>query len=255
MSKLDEFKKVEVEGDFHLDGYLILRSFFDANEIAHIYDAIRQDEVSTLSKIRNLLEIGQFDKSDVAIEANSFKYLKYANFWFKDISKLINLSLITRVGKLIGENDYITGLELHQKFPGISGTPPHQDNFYFGLDLKKNLALTAYIALNEQAGEQGGLGFYSGSHLKVFNHHKSNAIGFSSGINKADLKGLELYTPNFFPGDVVLHHCNIVHEAKANNSLNIRSNIAIRFYPSNPQYDIELKRKYQDFLSQSSRFS
>ena len=109
--------------------------------------------------------------------------------------------------------------------------------------------------MNEQTEEQGGLGFYPGSHLKGFNHHKSSAIGFSSGINKADLKELELYTPNLFPGDVILHHCNIVHEAKANNSLNIRSNIAIRFYPSNPQYDIELKRKYQDFLSQSSRFS
>jgi ectoine hydroxylase-related dioxygenase (phytanoyl-CoA dioxygenase family) len=255
LSKLDEFKKVEVEGDFHLEGYLILRSFFDANEIANIYDAIRQDEVSTLSKIKNLLEIEHFDKSDIAIEANSFKYLTNANFWFKDISKLINLGLITRVGKLIGENNYITGLELHQKFPGISGTPPHQDNFYFGFDLEKNLALTAYIALNEQTEEQGGLGFYPGSHLKVYNHHQSNAIGFSSGINKADLKDLELYTPNFFPGDVVLHHCNVVHEAKVNNSSKIRSNIAIRFYPSYPQYDIELKRKYKGFLSQSSRFA
>ena len=88
MSSLDEFQKVEVEGDFHLEGYLILRSFFDATEIAHIYDALRQDEVSTISKIKNLLKIGQFDKSDVAIEANSFKYLKHADFWFNDISKL-----------------------------------------------------------------------------------------------------------------------------------------------------------------------
>jgi len=255
LSKLEGFKKVKVEGNFHLDGYLILRSFFDANEIAHMYKTIRQDEVSTLSKIKNLLEIEQFDKSDVAIEANSFKYLKHANFWFKDISKLINLSLMRRVGEIIGENNYITRLELHQKFPGISGTPPHQDNFYFGLDLDKNLALTAYIALNNQTEQQGGLGFYRGSHLKTYNHHKSSAIGFSSGINKDDLKELDFYNPNFSAGDVVLHHCNIVHEAATNDSLITRSNIAIRFYPSNPQYDIELKRKYQEFLSQSSRVS
>ena len=255
MSSIDEYKKVEVERDFFLDGYLILRSFFDANDIAHIYDVLRQDEVSIISKIKNLLKNGQFDKSDVAIEANSFKYLKNADYWFNDISKLINLRLMARVGKLIGDNNYVNRLELHQKFPGVSGTPPHQDNFYFNLDLEKNIACTAYIALNEQTEEQGGLGFYPGSHLKSFNHHKSSAIGFSSGINKADLKGLKLYTPNFFPGDVILHHCNIVHEAKANNALKIRSNIAIRFYPSNPQYDIEQRMKYQDFLSQSSRFS
>ena len=255
MSSLGKFKKKEIERDFHLDGYLILRSFFDANVIAQIYSALRKDEVSNINKINNLLEIGFFDKSDVAIEDNSFKYLKYADFWFNDISKLINLKLTSRIGKLIGDNNYLNRIELHQKFPGVSGTPPHQDNFYFGFDLKKNISCTAYIALNEQTEEQGGLGFYPGSHLKRFNHHKSSAIGFSSGINQADLKEFELYTPNFFPGDVVLHHCNIVHEAKDNNSLKIRSNIAMRFYPSHPQYDDELKIKYQNFLSQSSRFS
>jgi ectoine hydroxylase-related dioxygenase (phytanoyl-CoA dioxygenase family) len=255
LSKLDELQRGKVEGDFYLDGYLILRSVFDANEINNIYNTIRQDEFETLSKIKKLLKIDSFDKSAVAIEKNSFKYLKYANFWFQDISKLINLSLITKVGKLIGENNYITGLELHQKFPGVSGTPPHQDNFYFGFDLEKNIALTAYIALNEQTKGQGGLGFYPGSHFKVFDHHKSDATGFSSGIDKVDLKNLEFYTPHFYPGDVVLHHCNIVHEAKVNSSSQIRSNIAIRFYPLNPQYDEEIKRKYRDFLSQSSRFS
>jgi ectoine hydroxylase-related dioxygenase (phytanoyl-CoA dioxygenase family) len=255
LSKLNALKKIEVEGDFHLDGYLILRSFFDANEITKIYNSIRLNEVTTLKKINNLLEMGQFNKSDLAIEGDSFKYLKHPNFWFKDISKLINLSLITRVGHLIGGNNYITGLELHQKFPGISGTPPHQDNFYFGFDLEKNLALTAYIALNEQNEQQGGLGFYPGSHLEVFEHHQSDAIGFSSGINKVDLKDLEVYNPNFLPGDVLLHHCNIVHEAKENTTSMIRSNIAIRFYPSCPKYDNEIQMKYKDFLSRSSRFS
>ena len=132
----NEFQKEEIEGDFNLEGYLILRSFFDANEITNIYDALRRDEVSIVSKINNLLKIGQFDKFDVAIEANSLKYLKHADFWFNNISKLINLRLMTRVGRLIGDNNYVNRLELHQKFPGVSGTPPHQGNFYFGLDLE-----------------------------------------------------------------------------------------------------------------------
>ena len=255
MAKLDESKKVIVEGDFLSEGYLILRSFFDAKEIAYIYDSLRKNEASTINKIKNLIDIGQFNKSDVGIESDSFKYLKHANVWFNDISKLINLRLMTEVAKLIGDQNYISSLELHQKFPGVSGTPPHQDNFYFGLDLEKNLSCTAYIALNEQTENQGGLGFYSGSHLKLFNHHKSKVIGFSSGINQEDLKDFDLYTPKFLPGDVVLHHCNIVHEAKANNSLSARSYIAIRILPSNPQYDNELKSKYLDFLSQSSRVS
>ena len=192
MSILNDLKKIEVEGDFHQDGYMILRSLIDANEIANLYDSIRKNEESVLSKINKLLKIEQFDKSAVAIENNTLKYLKDANFWFKDLSRLINLSLTSRVQELIGDNNYITGLELHQKFPGVSGTPPHQDNFYFGFDLEKTLTLTAYIALNEQTEEQGGLGFYPGSHLKAFNHYKSSTTGFSSGINKDDLKDLDL---------------------------------------------------------------
>jgi ectoine hydroxylase-related dioxygenase (phytanoyl-CoA dioxygenase family) len=255
MDKLTESKKIKVEGNFLSEGYLILRSFFDAYEIESIYDALRKDEISTISKIKNLIDIGKFNTSDVGIDSNSLKYLKNANIWFHDLSKLINLSLMEEIGKVIGNQNYIKGLELHQKLPGVSGTPPHQDNFYFGLNLKKNITCTAYIALNEQTEDQGGLGFYVGSHLRVFDHHKSDVIGFSSGIEKEDLKDFSLYTPKFEPGDLVLHHCNIVHEAKANNSLSARSNIAIRIFPCNPDYDLELKSKYQDFLSQSSRVS
>lgn len=255
MANLDQLSKIKVEGDFLLDGYLIFRSFFDSNLISTIYDSIRRNEVTKINEIKKLIDFDNFSKSDVGIENESFKYLKHANIWFEDISKLINLSLMEQVGKVLGSQNYIKSLELHQKLPGVSGTPPHQDNFYFGLDLTKNLSCTAYIALNQQNEEQGGLGFYSGSHLSMFEHHKSDVIGFSSGINKEDLHDFKLYTPNFNPGDVVLHHCNIVHEAKANNSLNARSNIAIRIFPLSPQFDVNLKAKYQDFLSQSSRIS
>ena len=42
MSILNDLKKIEVEGDFHQDGYMILRSLIDANEIANLYDSIRE---------------------------------------------------------------------------------------------------------------------------------------------------------------------------------------------------------------------
>lgn len=251
MKVIEEFD----ESKFFENGFAILRSFFDKNEIAYIYDAIRQNEYQNITKIKNLLKIGQFDESDVAIEENSLKYLKYADFWFNHISKIKSLRLMMKIGELISDNVYLDRLELHQKFPGVSGTPPHQDNFYFALDLEKNFACTAYIPLNEQTEEQGVLEVYPGSHLKVFDHKKSSAVGFSSEISKADLKEFKPYTTNLFPGDLLLFHCNTAHQAKANKSSIVRSNIAIRFYPSNPQYDYELKSKYQDFLSKSSRIS
>ena len=111
---------------------------------------------------------------------------------FDLITVLINKPLFNILNSLINFNFYLDRIELHQKKPGTSITPPHQDNFYFGLDLKKNFALTAYVALNDQNEEMGSLGFYPGSNHENFNHHPSNVIGFSSGIDVKDLKDKKL---------------------------------------------------------------
>ena len=126
---------------------------------------------------------------------------------------------------------------------------PHQDNFYFGLKLSKNVALTLYFALNDQEYKSGGLSFYPGSHKKCFKHNSSNVIGFSSGIKTKDLDNFNLYTPSLVAGDLVIHHCNIVHTASKNISKKTRSNIAVRLFPINPKFDKNIQKQYIKFRS------
>ena len=217
MSKNFELSKNQIR-HFHDFGYLIIRDFYDLNIIREVLEEIISDHSSVLKKLNNYLQIDIEKQFDVGIENNSIKYLKDANFWFNSINKLTSLKLKLLIRSISKMDLYLRRIELHQKFPGVSITPPHQDNFYFGLDLSKNYALTAYIALNEQSNIHGVLGVYPGSHKKNFEHHPSNITAFSSGLKQSDIK-YELLLPDLMPGDVIIHHCNIIHMAKKINQI------------------------------------
>ena len=109
------------------------------------------------------------------------------------------------------------------------------------------------MALDYQTEKQGGLGFYPGSHKLNIPHHKSDTVGFSSGISEMDLQSFEIYNPVFQPGDLVFHHCNIVHAAMNNSTEETRSNVAIRLFPAKPIFDEDLRRKYEIFKNSSKR--
>ncbi len=192
-------------------------------------------------------------ETSFAFENDTIKYLSNANFFFPSISKLINGQLLSTIETVTNNEVFLDRIELHQKLPGVSKTPPHQDNFYFGFDLRRNFAVTAYLALNKQEDSSGLLEFYPYSHKKNFDHNPSKVVGFSSGIKSDDLQGIKRVSLSLNPGDLIIHHCNIVHEAKANRSLNARSNIAFRFFPFEPIYDDELVKKYEKFRKSSIR--
>ena len=231
------------------NGFIYLPNFYDKQLI----DNAKQEIISKEKEIVDKIVDKTFNKFDYGIENNSFKYLNHVNFWFKNTNVLINKSLFNILNSLINFNFYLDRIELHQKKPGTSITPPHQDNFYFGLDLKKNFALTAYVALNDQNDEMGSLGFYPGSNHENFNHHPSNVIGFSSGIDVKDLKDKIPINPILKAGDLLIHHCNIVHFAKKNISNIPRMNIALRIMPTNPKNDNYLKKIYNEFKIKSKR--
>ena len=232
------------------NGFIHLPNFYDKKLIEDAKNEIILREKEVVNKINIDKNSNKFD---YGIENNSLKYLKHVNFYFKNVNFLINKPLFNILNNLINFDFYLDRVELHQKKPGTSITPPHQDNFYFGLNLKKNFALTAYVALNNQNEKMGNLGFYPGSNHKNFNHHPSNVIGFSSGIDIKDLKDEKPINPILKAGDLLIHHCNIVHFAKKNISNRSRLNIALRIMPTYPKNDNYLKKIYKEFKLKSKR--
>jgi ectoine hydroxylase-related dioxygenase (phytanoyl-CoA dioxygenase family) len=231
------------EGNLFKDGFVLVRNAINKSIVNEIYSDITSSQKKVAKKLLVSLNHGLI-KSGLAIEKNSIKYLKNPGVWFRSINKILQLHIFDFAQSITKTRLYIDDIELHQKSPGISGTPPHQDNFYFGLDLSKNVALTLYFALNNQEQKSGGLGFYPGSHKFQFKHNSSKVTAFSSGINVEDLSKFKLYSPSLKSGDLVIHHCNIVHTASKNLSKNTRSNVAVRLFPNNPKFNKSIQKQY-----------
>ena len=110
---------------------------------------------------------------------------------------------------------------------------------------KTKKALTAYVALNDQSSKNGGIEYYLKSHkLKTFDHKSSNVKAFSSYIESKKIPKLKIFKPNLKMGDVIFHHCNIIHKANANNhKTKERKALAIAIYSSKSQIDKDMLKK------------
>lgn len=121
---------------------------------------------------------------------------------------------------LLGEPARLpTGAEWFNKPPGTEhATPPHQDNFYFCLTPPQ--VLTMWLALDPVDEENGCLRYIPGSHLRgVRQHRRTKTLGFSQGIaDYGDADRAREVAIFAQPGDVLIHHGNMIHRADANRS-------------------------------------
>jgi phytanoyl-CoA hydroxylase len=237
---VSENKFETIKQEYTENGYLLVRDFFPVE----IIEAIAEETERFDSNFTQNL-----NKADYALEETKIKYLKHLQIYAPSAAKLLSGSLYGFLKGIFDDNYYFSLMELHNKFPGASCTPAHQDNFYFCLE--KGNALTAYIALTPQDRINGGLGVIPKSHTKVYEHHQSGTIAFSSGINltQEEHENADFYMLN--PGDLAIHHCNIIHLADANTSDRQRKAISMRFFGFDDQVSAEKKAKYQAFMKKN----
>jgi len=119
-------------------GYLIKKNFFNIKLIAKIFKNLDDENAKVKKNLLGLVSSNLIEKNSIAIENGNIKYLKNPQIYFKSINFLVQLSLIDLCEKLIGENIYVDAIELHQKYPEATETPPHQDNFYMCLKKGKS---------------------------------------------------------------------------------------------------------------------
>ena len=88
------------------------------------------------------------------------------------------------------------------------------------LQLEPSEALTFWIALDEVDEENGCIRYLPGSHLQGYRPHAmSNVMGFSRGVTDyGDADRAAEHAIVASPGDLVIHHCMIVHRADPNPS-------------------------------------
>lgn len=100
----------------------------------------------------------------------------------------------------------------------VKGTPPHQDNYYQSYEPCN--VLTIWMAMDVVDDENACLRFVPGSHRKAVRpHSRSEVLGFSQHITDygPDDAAREVAI-HLQPGDVSVHHGNLIHLAGANRS-------------------------------------
>lgn len=139
------------------------------------------------------------------------------------------------------------------KYYGLP-VPDHQDNFYW--NVKRNKALTIWIALSHSSKKNGGLYYYTGSHKKgVVSHKPSFKKGSSQTIKDRNiLKRYIKETPELNIGDALIHSCAIIHGSNKNKGNVMRKGWTMQFKDKFTDYDIKRIKKYENSLNKQIKF-
>lgn len=110
----------------------------------------------------------------------------------------------------------------------------HQDATYFGLDPLEHV--TAWVALSEASEESGCVEVLPGSHKRGQARHKveyqpGNMLKTGQTIDISDYEGAPTLMP-LRPGQLSLHHTQLLHNSRPNRSADRRIGLGISFIPA-----------------------
>jgi phytanoyl-CoA hydroxylase len=131
-------------------------------------------------------------------------------------------------------------------------SPWHQDNFYWCL--KQGRALTIWISLDGSDYSNGGIRYFSGSHmLGTLDHVESNAPGSSQCLDGQALEVVssqfDMVVPSVKRGQALVHHSNIVHGSDVNISTRHRRAITVQLKAVSDNYDSNRLSKYNESVA------
>ena len=230
---------------FRRDGFVHLPGFMGTEEMAQIEARVQEvieQVVPSLSKTEAMYE--DYDQAETLKQVNVPAERAPALAALRESAKMLMV-----VERLLTEKAVPKSLELFIKPPKIgTPTPPHQDGFYFCLE--PNVALTAWLALDDMDDENGTLHYVAGSHTRgVLGHGASQVLGFSQGLTAGDLAefGQEVSCA-LRRGDLLVHDSLTIHRAEGNPSGRLRRALAMVYYGESAQRDEAKYQRYQDSI-------
>ena len=199
--------------DFNRDGYVIVKGFYNKEEIQKLQDKAFNDES---------LYQRAWDKKDASGTVSKVcLWQELGDDFYSMFSR--GRRLADSVEKILGEPIFHTTTKIMMKEPLIGGAWEwHQDYGYWANDnyhLYPKL-VSCMIAINEATIENGCLEVLKGSHhIGRIDHNKT---GDQKGANmefvNEALKHHELVKVELEPGDTLFFHCNLLHKSNQNRS-------------------------------------
>src|SRR3569832_594045 len=235
----DILSAVQIQ-QFRDQGFLVVQNFLPGANVARCLEDLR----GFLERPRN--GVSGIDPKHFVdeVDAAGVKYAESVDHYVPSIKRLMNLKLLHAAGQLLGQNAHFFAAEMHDKVPHHgTGTPPHQDFFFFCLDPPD--ALTIYIPMEAHGPGNGGLCYVRGSHrLGTLDHTKSKVKAFSSELLGGAPGEDHVVKLDMQPGDVVFHHANTVHFAPRNHSDLHRRSLSIRVNGERATVSDAMRQRY-----------
>ena len=235
---------------FRQDGFVHLPGFMDEVEIDAIDTQVVEvieNLVPTLDRTAAMYE--DYEQPETLKQVNIPAALAPGLVELRQSAKVLGL-----VEWLLEDKAVAQSLELFIKPPRVgTPTPPHQDGFYFCLE--PNVALTAWLALDDMDDENGTLHYVAGSHkMGVLDHDASQVLGFSQGLVERDLTGLGREVSLCRRrGDLLVHHSLTIHRAGGNPSTRLRRALAMVYYGANAKLDPDAYQRYQESVQMQQK--
>ncbi|HWV33662.1 MAG TPA: phytanoyl-CoA dioxygenase family protein [Dyadobacter sp.] len=205
---------------YHTDGYLIVRGFYDKEEVSKLY--------------RIALDDAMISKHAINVNDSSGKRSKLS-LWYKPGNDVYGLltrgkTLVGSVDQLLdrqpGENSHSVchyHSKLMQKEPRVGGAWEwHQDYGYWYKNefLFPEQLMSVMIAITDANVENGCLQVIKGSHKmgRVEHGFSGEQVGASQRYVDLALRTMEHVFVELNAGDALFFHSNILHRSEANLS-------------------------------------
>ena len=237
---------------FDEDGFVVLREFFDAARTEEI-------RLNVSRYIKSILPTMPREQVyyEVPGDTTTLKQLQMMHVYDRFFETLFFESPLRTLAELLLDGDVIPkNMQYFNKPPGIGKpTPVHQDGYYFKIEPKE--AITMWLALDEVTEENGCLRYIRGAHKKgIRQHQRTNTLGFSQGLNEYSQRDAQNEVKVIAdPGDLITHHCLMVHRADGNPSNRHRQALGFIYYSIRAQENRDEVQAYQSNLNDDLKVS
>ena len=238
---LNKNKLKKIKNSFDDDGYIYLKNIFNKNKIK----SIKKNLFYFLDKKKTSLRKREIHYASNTKLINSVHHLKWPYIKiFRNNKKIIKI-----VKYLLQDKIRNFGAEVFAK-PAKVGmpVPVHQDNYYWNVNNGKGV--TVWIALDKSTKKNGAIFYYKKSQKAGLQNHKASFAPGSSQVlkNNQILKKYKKTTPQLDTGDILIHHCLVMHGSNRNNSDKDRSGLTLRYISKSSKINNLAKKKYEKVL-------
>lgn len=231
----------KLKSNFDTNGYVVIDKFFSQSKIKEI----RKKILNYLDKNKKKLSQRKIHYAKNSKLINSAHHLKMP--FINRLKKNAKIESVVEV--LLDAKIKDFGSEVFAKPAKVGmAVPIHQDNYYWNINNSKGL--TVWIALNRSSKKNGAIFYFNKTHTLGLLKHKSSFVpGSSQEIAKKNiLKKFKKITPSLKEGDILIHHCLVVHGSKKNLSNQSRIGLTLRYIGKYSKINKVAKKNYEKKL-------